>query len=40
MGPAQAARLWIGMVAEAALLELHADRRQPAVRAALTHFLR
>lgn len=38
--PAQAARLWIGMVAEAALLELHAARRQPEVRAALTHFLR
>jgi TetR/AcrR family transcriptional regulator, transcriptional repressor for nem operon len=37
--PADAARLWVGLVAEAALLELHAGRRQPALRAALRQFL-
>ncbi|MQY29948.1 TetR/AcrR family transcriptional regulator [Nocardia aurantia] len=37
--PHEAAQLWIGMIAEAALLELHAGRRRPAVRAALADYL-
>lgn len=36
---AVAARLYVAMVAEAALIELEAGRRQPAVRRALDHFL-
>ncbi len=36
--PLQSARLWVGMTAEAALLELKAGRRTPAVRAALKNF--
>ena len=38
--PDQSARLWVGLVAEAALLELAAARRTPAVRAALEQFVR
>ncbi|MFE3193955.1 TetR/AcrR family transcriptional regulator [Nocardia sp. NPDC059240] len=37
--PTQAARLWVGLVAEAALLELHAGHAQPSVREALWQFL-
>jgi AcrR family transcriptional regulator len=37
--PADAARLWVGLVGEAALLELHAGRRQPTLRSALRQFL-
>jgi TetR/AcrR family transcriptional repressor of nem operon len=36
--PLESAQLWVGMTAEAALLELRAGRRSPAVRAALQHF--
>lgn len=38
--PAAGARLWGGLVAEAALLELEAGRRQSSVRDALRRFLR
>jgi AcrR family transcriptional regulator len=38
--PTQSARLWVALVAEAALLELSAGRRTPAVRAALEQFIR
>lgn len=37
--PRHAARLWNGLVVEAALVELRAGRRQPPVRAALDRFL-
>lgn len=37
--PEQAARLWVGLVAEAALQELHAGREQQSVRDALWQFL-
>jgi AcrR family transcriptional regulator len=37
--PLQSARLWLGLVAEAALVELEAGRRNPAVRAALAAFI-
>ncbi|GAB2515802.1 TetR/AcrR family transcriptional regulator [Nocardia heshunensis] len=37
--PADAARLWVGLVAEAALLELHAGEAQQSVRDALWQFL-
>jgi AcrR family transcriptional regulator len=37
--PYESARLWVGMTAEAALVELEAGRRKPKVRAALTHFI-
>jgi len=37
--PASAGRLWNGLAVEAALVELRAGRRQPAVRAALARFL-
>jgi TetR/AcrR family transcriptional regulator, transcriptional repressor for nem operon len=37
--PHEAAQLWAGMVAEAALLELQAGQRRPAVRAALADYL-
>ncbi len=37
--PAQAARLWIGMVAEAALAEAEANRRNALLRGALKRFL-
>ena len=36
--PLESAQLWVGMTAEAALLELKAGRRSPGVRAALQHF--
>jgi TetR/AcrR family transcriptional regulator, transcriptional repressor for nem operon len=36
--PLECAQLWVGTTAEAALLELKAGRRSPAVRAALTRF--
>lgn len=36
--PLECAQLWVGMTAEAALLELQAGRRSTAVRAALTSF--
>ncbi|HME48211.1 TetR/AcrR family transcriptional regulator [Mycobacterium sp.] len=36
--PLESAQLWVGMTAEAALLELTAGRRSPAVRAALKNF--
>jgi TetR/AcrR family transcriptional repressor of nem operon len=36
--PLECAQLWVGMTAEAALLELKARRRSPAVRAALGGF--
>ncbi|HVV21963.1 MAG TPA: TetR/AcrR family transcriptional regulator [Pseudonocardiaceae bacterium] len=38
--PAEGAALWNGLVVEAALLELAAGQRKPAVRAALARFLR
>jgi AcrR family transcriptional regulator len=38
--PLESAQLWVGMTAEAALLELKAGRRRPAVRAALASFTR
>ncbi|MCX4097252.1 TetR/AcrR family transcriptional regulator [Nocardia sp. alder85J] len=38
--PHDAARLWVGLVAEAALLELQAGQRQPGVRETLTRYLR
>jgi AcrR family transcriptional regulator len=37
--PRAAARLWIGLVVEAAMVELRAGRRLPDVRAALAQFL-
>ena len=37
--PLQSARLWVGMTAEAALVELEAGRRRPKVRAALARFI-
>lgn len=37
--PLESARLWVGLVAEAALIELGAGTRKPAVRAALKQFL-
>ncbi len=37
--PLESARLWVGMTAEAALVELEAGRRRPRVRAALAHFI-
>jgi len=37
--PYESALLWVGLVAEAALIELDAGGRKPAVRAALTRFL-
>jgi AcrR family transcriptional regulator len=37
--PLDSARLWIGLVAEAALIEFDARRAQPALRAALRHYL-
>jgi AcrR family transcriptional regulator len=37
--PLQSGQLWVGLTAEAALLELAAGRRQPAVREALAAFL-
>lgn len=37
--PYESALLWIGLVVEAALIELDAGRRQPAIRAAITGFL-
>lgn len=37
--PQQAARLWVGMVAEAAIAEADAGRKLPALRQALGHFL-
>ena len=37
--PRQAAHLWIGLVVEAALVELRAGRHQPQVRNTLAHFL-
>src|ERR1700736_532757 len=36
--PPECAQLWVGMTAEAALLELKAGRRSPAVRTALVSF--
>jgi AcrR family transcriptional regulator len=36
--PLECAQLWIGMTAEAALLELKAGKRSPAVRASLASF--
>jgi len=36
--PLECAQLWVGMTAEAALLELKAGRRSPAVRTALASF--
>ncbi|MDR3415704.1 MAG: TetR/AcrR family transcriptional regulator [Nevskia sp.] len=38
-GPEQAARLWVGMVAEAAIAEAEAGRRLVPLRQALRHFL-
>lgn len=38
--PLECAQLWVGMTAEAALLELKAGRRSSAVRAALASFTR
>ena len=37
--PRESARLWVGMTAEAALVELEAGRRRPKVRAALARFI-
>ena len=37
--PIESARLWIGMVAEAALIEFDAGGRQPVLRETLRHFL-
>jgi TetR/AcrR family transcriptional regulator, transcriptional repressor for nem operon len=37
--PRESARLWVGLTAEAALVELEAARRSRAVRAALAQFL-
>jgi AcrR family transcriptional regulator len=37
--PPQAARLWVGMVAEAAVAEADAGRKLPQLRQALKHFL-
>jgi hypothetical protein len=37
--PSEAARLWIGLQVEAALVELQAGRRQPKLRAALYDYL-
>jgi AcrR family transcriptional regulator len=37
--PTESARLWIGIVAEAALIEFDARCRQPVLREALRHFL-
>ncbi|MHC0429906.1 TetR/AcrR family transcriptional regulator [Streptomyces sp. O3] len=37
--PADCARLWVGMVAEAALLELRTGERRPAVRVSLGQFI-
>jgi AcrR family transcriptional regulator len=37
--PFESARLWIGMIREAALLEFDAGKKQPRVRAALTRFI-
>jgi TetR/AcrR family transcriptional regulator, transcriptional repressor for nem operon len=37
--PSESARLWVGMTAEAALVELEAGRRRPKVRGALAHFI-
>ncbi|HEY2770967.1 MAG TPA: TetR/AcrR family transcriptional regulator [Solirubrobacteraceae bacterium] len=37
--PLPSARLWLGLVAEAALVELEAGRRNPAVRSALVAFI-
>ena len=36
--PYECAQLWVGMTAEAALIELKAGKRSPAVRAALARF--
>lgn len=36
--PYECAQLWVGMTAEAALIELKAGKRRPAVRAALARF--
>ena len=36
--PQQAARMWVGMVAEAAIAEAEAGRRQPLLRQALARF--
>ena len=37
--PLQSARLWVGLTAEAALVELAGGRRDRATRAALAHFI-
>jgi len=37
--PHESARLWVGMTAEAALVELEAGRRRPKLRAALARFI-
>jgi len=37
--PGESALLWIGLVVEAALIELDAGGRQPALRAAIAGFL-
>jgi AcrR family transcriptional regulator len=37
--PLESARLWIGMIAEAALIEFDARSAQPALREALRHYL-
>jgi AcrR family transcriptional regulator len=37
--PQQAARLWVGMVAEGAIAEADAGRKMPPLRQALAHFL-
>jgi TetR/AcrR family transcriptional regulator, transcriptional repressor for nem operon len=37
--PYECAQLWVGMTAEAALIELKAGKRSPAVRAALARFI-
>jgi TetR/AcrR family transcriptional regulator, transcriptional repressor for nem operon len=37
--PLQAARLWVGMVAEAAIAEAEAGRKLPTMRQALARFL-
>ncbi len=37
--PLESAKLWVGLTAEAALVELESTRRVPAIRAALAQFL-
>jgi TetR/AcrR family transcriptional repressor of nem operon len=37
--PAQGARLWVGLVAETALVEYEGGHRDPDLRAALAHFI-